>query len=347
MNLSLRLLASIIAALFIANASTAIAQTSALVHIKVATQQNTGDAPFFIALEKGYFKEEGLDVEFEFLGNGTTIVPLLGTGQVDVATGSASPALWNAVARGIPVKIVSGLGSVSPTPKTGFSSSIWLVISKQSAATGRIKDYRDLKGKTIAVAGLGLSNDILVDHALKKGGLTRKDVRVEALDLPDMVAALTNGAIDVAAEQEPLVTEGVAKGILARWKNAAELYPGQVSSVILYSPEFVRRDPDAGARLAIALTKAVRDYNDAFGPKHLGTDQIVAILTKHTNVKDPALYGQMTWNFLDPDCRVNEASLKADLDWYVQNGYVAKEPDLNRVVDNSYCDAALKALGRY
>lgn len=324
-----------------------LAQTGELVHLKISTQLNTGDAPFFIALEKGYFKQQGLDVEFEVMGNGTAVVPLLGTGQLDVATGSASPALWNAIARGIPVKVIASLGTVSPNPRTGFSSVTWLVISKQSAMTGRIKNYSDLKGKVIAVSGLGLSNDILVDRALKMGGLTRRDAEVKQLTLTDMLPALANGAIDVGAEIEPLVTQGVSKGILVRWKNAAQIYPGQIASVLMVGPSFIQKGPDVDNRFIAAVTRAVRDYNDAFGPKHINTSEIVSILTKHTNVKDPALYTQMTYNYIDPNCRTNAAALKTDLEWYVQNSYVAKEPDLNQVIDNSYCDAALKILGRY
>jgi hypothetical protein len=100
-------------------------------------------------------------------------------------------------------------------------------------------------------------------------------------------------------------------------------------------------------RLAIALTKAARDYNDAFGSKHLDTARIIGILAKYTTEKDPNLYPQLTWNYLDPNCRVDVAALTTDLDWYVDNGYVTRRPNVNATVDRSYCAAALKVLGRY
>jgi NitT/TauT family transport system substrate-binding protein len=317
------------------------------VHVTIATQNVAAEAPLFIAMDKGYYKQEGLDVEFEYPGNASTITVLVSTGRADVLAGSVSPALWNAVARGVPLKIVLPIGEVNSRRNTGFTSAISLVISKQDADAGKIKTYADLKGKTIGVPGFGLSNDIVVDHALKRAGLTRHDVDVKEISFPDMLVALSNGAIDVGAENEPFVTQGVQKGIAERWKNAAEINPGQVVAVVAYGPSLVEKGADVGNRLAIALTRAARDYNDAFGPKHLNTDQVIGILTKYTTLKDPALYRQISWNYLDPNCRVNVEALKSDLDWYAQNGYVPQKPDLNQTIDPSYCAAALKALGRY
>ncbi|HUK34815.1 MAG TPA: hypothetical protein VLV86_12920, partial [Vicinamibacterales bacterium] len=116
---------------------------------------------------------------------------------------------------------------------------------------------------------------------------------------------------------------------------------------VAYGPSLLEKGHDVGVRLAIALTKAARDYNDAFGPKHLNTAEIVTILTKYTTDKDPSLYPKLAWNYLDPNCGVDVRALKADLDWYVQNGYVQSPPDPSAVVDSSYCAAALKTLGRY
>lgn len=349
MNRPFRLLSLLsCAALFVMTAHRTIAaEPGSPVHLTIATQNVAAEAPLFIAMDRGYFKDQNLDVEFEYPGNASTIISLVSTGRADVIAGSVSPALWNIVARGVPLKIVLPVGEVNSRRNTGFTSAIALMISKQAADSGKIKNYSDLRGKTIGVPGFGLSNDIVVDHALKLGGLTRRDVDVKEIGFSDMLVALSNGAIDVGAENEPFVTQAVQKGIAARWKNAAEINPGQVTAVVAYGPSLIEKGPDVGIRLAIALTRAARDYNDAFGPKHLNTDAVIATLVKYTTLKDPALYRQISWNYLDPNCHVNVDALKADLDFYVQNGYVQQRPDMNQTVDGSYCAAALKALGRY
>ena len=158
---------------------------------------------------------------------------------------------------------------------------------------------------------------------------------------------MSNGAIDAAVENEPFATVGAQQGFFTRWKNGADVYPGQVTAVVAYGPSLLEKGPDVGTRFAIALTRAIRDYNDAFGPKHVNTAEIVAILTKYTTDKDPALYSQLTWNYINPNCQVDVGAVKTDLDWYVANGYVTDRPDADKTFDPSYCKAAMKALGPY
>jgi NitT/TauT family transport system substrate-binding protein len=328
----------------------ALGQTAgapALAHLEVATQPLTAQAPLFIAQDRGYFTQQGLDVAFQFVGGGTINLQLLATNQADIATGSPGPALWNAMARGIPVKITAATSSLSPDPATGFSSALWLVLPKHATDRGEIKTYADLKGKRVAVLGLGLGTEIVVDSALAMAGLTLHDVDLKELRGPAILTALTNGAIDAATEIEPFVTQGASKDILVRWKNAAEITPGRVAAVMMFGPRLVERDGDLGARFMTAWTKGARDYNDAFGAKHVGRDSVVQILAAHTQVKDPTLYTRMTWHYIDPNCSANADALRLDVDWDVKHGYIPQPPDLNAAIDSRYCDAALKTLGKY
>ncbi len=339
--------ALLLIAVLLLSPSLAASQQRPPVHVVWGTLQVTGEAPVFIAQEKGYFKEQGVEVDLQFPGDASTIVSLLSTGRVDVLSGSPSPGFWNVVGRGVPLKIVMPIGAISGGRTPGFSSGVWLVISKQAQSSGAIKTFADLRGKTIAVPGFGLSGDIVLDHALKLGGLTRKDVTLKSLSFAQIPVAISNGAVDAAIENDPFATVGAEQGLFVRWKNGAEIYPGQVTAAVAFGPSLLEKGRDVGVRLAIALTKAARDYNDAFGPKHVNTAEIVDILTKYTTDKDPSLYPKLTWNYLDPNCAVDVRALKADLDWYVQNGYVQNPPEPATVVDSTYCAGALKALGRY
>jgi NitT/TauT family transport system substrate-binding protein len=321
--------------------------TAAPVHLDVATQALTAQAPLFIAQDMGYFARQGLDVAFLFIGGGTINLQLLATSQADIATGSPGPALWNAVARDIPVKITAAISSLSPDPATGFTSALWLTLPTRPSDNGPIKTYADLKGKRIGVLGLALGTEIIVDAALQMGGLTLHDVDLRELRGPDVLVAFANGAVDAATEIEPFVTQGASKGLLVPWKNAAEITPGRVAAVMMFGPRLVDRGVDIGARFMTAWTKAARDYNDAFGPKHIGEDRVIQILVAHTDVKDPDLYRKMTWHYINPNCSVSADALRLDLDWDVQHGYVEQPPDLNAVIDERYCNAARAKLGPY
>jgi NitT/TauT family transport system substrate-binding protein len=315
--------------------------------LRVATIRITADAGLYIAEEKGYFKEQGIGVEWvDFVTAGDTIAPL-GTGQLEVGVGAVGAGLFNAFLRGIDIRLVADKAATSPDPSNGFGSSLALAIAKESAESGRFRDYADLRGKSIALTAKGNAGHVLVDAALHKGGLTLADAAITELSFPDMNAALTNRAVDVALQIDPLLTLGEAQGILVPWKRAAEIYPGQQIGAVMYGPRIGEIGQNLGNRFMVAYVKGLRDYNEAFGPRRAGRAEVVSILTKNTNVKDPTLYDKVTWDYMNPDGYINADTLARDMDWYVANGYLTEKPDLNRVVDNSFADYAVRTLGKY
>jgi len=90
----------------------------------------------------------------------------------------------------------------------------------------------------------------------------------------------------------------------------------------------------------------VRAYNDAF-EKNVDRSGIVAILTKHTSIADPVVFDQMYPTPLNPDGYVNMESLRADLAWFADHGYIPDPPNLDRVIDMTYVDYAMARLGPY
>ena len=82
--------------------------------VKVGILMSTTDTPLFIADKKGYFREEGLTVKFITFDSGAGMTVPLGSGQLDVGGGALSVGLYNAVQRGIDVRVVADLGSDPP-----------------------------------------------------------------------------------------------------------------------------------------------------------------------------------------------------------------------------------------
>jgi NitT/TauT family transport system substrate-binding protein len=212
---------------------------------------------------------------------------------------------------------------------------------------GTVREFKDLAGRTVALPSRGQSFEIFLDKALERGGLTLNDVEVKVLPFPEMLAGLANNSVDAATELEPFIAQGEARGILARWKLGVEIYPGQQLATIFYGPSMTQSDSGLGNRFILAYARGLHAYNDAFGPKRSNWAEMVAILIKHTPVKDPALYEQMGWSYINPNCRLNVQTLTEDLEWYLRNGWVTERPDLTRVIDNSYCDYAVQQLGTY
>src|SRR3954470_24466942 len=79
--------------------------------VKVGAYASVSDAPLYIALEKGYFKEQGLDVEMLKIDSGAALTTLLSTGHLDASGGSPGAGVYNAVRQGLQFKIVADKGS--------------------------------------------------------------------------------------------------------------------------------------------------------------------------------------------------------------------------------------------
>lgn len=308
--------------------------------VTVGTFGVLGDSAIYIGKERGYFKEQGIDLQITKInGSISDLVAGLATGKLDVGNGSVNAALYNAFGNNIHLKIVADNATVQP----GHSSAA-LVVRKELANT--VKTPADLKGHKIAVLTVkGSSALIYMDKILAPAGLTVKDVNLVAMPFPDMLTALANGAVDLAILVEPFLTLGQARNIFTTFKDLGEVYPNQEANVEIYTSDFSSRK-DLANRFTIARLKGARDYYDAFF-KNKNRAEIVNILTKYTSVTNPALYDRINFSTLNPNGRVVTASLQSDLDWYTKNGFVTKKVNLSSVVDNSFVDYATHTLGTY
>jgi NitT/TauT family transport system substrate-binding protein len=243
-----------LAALAIAG-SLAAAQTAPLnprVAIKVGAIGAVSDAGIFIAQEKGYFKDEGLDVELVSFKAAPQILPAIATGEVQVSGSAVTPALFNAFARGIGMKLVADKGQVAK----GFGFAAIVI---RSDLTDTVKDFKDLKGRKFAVMGKGVSSTAQLGKALELGGIEPSEVEFVELGLPEMVAALGNKAIDGATLLEPFITLATARNVAVRWKGMEDFLPftGQ-NGVIIYSQKFAEEQGEAAKRWMVAYLKGTR-----------------------------------------------------------------------------------------
>ncbi len=312
--------------------------------VRVGTSNSSSDVAFFIADKKGYFKQEGIDIALTPFDSAAKMVAPLGTGQLDVGGGAPSAGLYNAVARGVNIKIVADKGS-SP-PGYGYNP---LLVRKDLVDSGKFKSFKDLKGFKVAAPAMGTSPDAILNEALKKGGLKFSDVEVVYMGFPQHVPALQNKAVDASVTTEPSATRAVQSGAAVRFQNDA-IYPNQQIAVMLYSGNFIKDHPDAARKFMRAYIKAVRDYNNALKDGKLagaGADEIIAILTEYTAIKDPNVYKTSVPNGCNPDGKVNEASLKKDFEFYKSRGLIEGNVTVEQAIDSSFADAIVKELGRY
>ena len=142
---------------------------------------------FTAAKEKGYYQEEGLDVNLVVMRDTLGISALIG-GNADFA--SMSGAGFTAILGGVPLRFVFS---------SFFRPMFWLY------AKPEIQDVKSLKGKRVGVTGLGSGPDNLLRETLKRNGLEGgRDATILALGLPSTVAtALRAGTVDAGTISPP------------------------------------------------------------------------------------------------------------------------------------------------
>src|ERR1700678_3412581 len=84
----------------------------AVVHLGLVPSMSA--APLFIADQLGYFKQEGLDVQVTTFPSAANMIAPLGAGQLDVGGGAAVASMYNAIGRGIDVRVVADLATDPP-----------------------------------------------------------------------------------------------------------------------------------------------------------------------------------------------------------------------------------------
>jgi len=208
-------------------------------------------------------------------------------------------------------------------------------------------DGSDLKGRRIGaltpIGGLTQSVDLL--DALKLGGLTMQDARVEPLAAPELNQALAGGVLDVIVNFEPFVGAAVANGFGVRWKGGDEIHPNHMIGALVYSASFAA-DQAAARAFMVAYVRAARDYNDALN-KNQGRDDFYEILTRYSTVKDPAVIARMILPGIAPEPRVNVDSVQKDVAGFIEMGTIPGPVDLSAIIDNSFVDYAAQRLGPY
>jgi NitT/TauT family transport system substrate-binding protein len=310
--------------------------------VRLGLLGTSGDAQMYVALERGYFAQVGLEIEEESFQAGARMMAAGAAGQLDVLSGGPSAGLFNAIARGAEVRVVADKSAdLSGRPSQGA-----LVARKELVESGRLNSYAGLKGLKISVLALASANHLVVVKALQEGGLGPDDIELIELGVGDVNGAVANGAIDMGIQIEPLAMIGEQRGLVRIWKRFQEIYPEHNTSVIMYSPQFAAEQPEAARSFMVAYLRGTRDLVDAFDK---GKDKaaIVDILTRRTNVKDAATWDQIPPPSVNPDGYVIARTLAEDQDLYAEMGSVPTKVDMARVVDNSFVDYAIARLGPY
>jgi NitT/TauT family transport system substrate-binding protein len=290
-----------------------------------------------VAIARGYFAEQGIDLRREEFGSTAEAMAPLTTGELDAGSTTPNASLFNALARGVRLRLA--LAGTYIEPGTNYLP-LMVRLGPDGAPVAR--DVAELRGKRIAQNQRGVISEWALDRLLGEANLRLDDVELTIMPFPDTLVALGGGSIDAVVMPEPFGTIAELRGLAARVRDAGEVIPGGQVAVMSFSERFASERPEVAKRWAVAYLRGARDYMDAM---ELGRDReaVVALLAQMSGL-DAGLIERAGYGAVRRDGRVDAAALEAMLDWLVARGYVPQRPDLAPVLDTQFADYAARVL---
>lgn len=256
------------------------APTEAPTKITFVYSPYTDYAPFFVAEDKGYFDQMGVDVELVPKGGATAeTYQMMAAGEVTAGGSTWGCSFFNAVKQGTMVSIIAPMATM---PLTGKSPSP-LMVSKKAYDSGEVTTVADLKGQKVGIPGPGGFGEYSVMLALKAAGLSIDDVELVNLGPPETGPAMENGSVVASWTIEPFSTflerEGMAVVLSSDHAKGVEL------GFLAFSSDFVKANPEATARFTAAYLKA----NSELAAGGWNDPVIRAIVEKYTELPGDVL----------------------------------------------------------
>ena len=303
--------------------------------VSMALLRLTSSAPLFIAMDKGFFAEENLEVVPQWFDAAHPIAVATASSQVDVGATGITASLFNMAASGQKLAIVADKGR----EQKGYSSSA-LIVTTDNYNKG-VTSLEALKGKRVGITQKGSTFHYMIGRMLETKGMSLDDVQLIPLGkLTAVMAALESKQIDAAILNEPNISKVQRAGYGKMVVQVGDLIPYQTSAVF-YSPEFVKKE-DAAVRFMRAYNKAVNYYYEAAIEKKDAKklDEVVDIVSKY--VKAPAEDIKLGLPYIDRDGKLLSSDITTQIEWYGSHEMLKGKLAPEQVANTKFLEKALK-----
>jgi len=309
---------------------------SALEQVTLAYSPSLSFAPLFIAIEKGYLKEQGIELKLELFNSGSEAVAFVANGQIAGIAGGIGASNFNGAYKNMGVKIVAPMAI---QPLKGSPAPILV----RSDLANEITGPKQLKGKRIAVGGgAGATGEYMLLRVLEQAGIEKKEVTLVNLAFPDMPLAFSKKSVDAGLVPAPFsivpLEEGTAK-ILVPVST-----PGEMVTVLSFGEKFMEKSPKLAEAMTVAIMKATRDL------VRVGkyTYEFIGIFLKYYKINRDKLVKIDLYDF-DPDLKIQEKTLREMERIFAKNDQLSYQPPLpiERIIETSFAAKALQKLGPF
>lgn len=302
--------------------------------IKVGALRFTSHAASFVAFERGYFTDEGLDVEFEFFQAAQPMAVAIASGDADYAVTAISGGLISLAEKGA-AKVIGGALSEEP----GIDGQ--KILASDAAFQAGLTSPAALDGKTFAVTQPGSSFHYM---GSKITGAEGVDVRFLPLQkVGAIIGAMKSGQVDAWTIVPHIAKPLAASGSVHIIGDVADYIPDYQVTTVFTSAETAAVERAQTEAFLRAFSKGAADFNAALVDRTAGdeeADAMVRLIHKYVytdrdlEAATPAIVnGSMRIN---ADAALNMTSVTDQVEWFKSEGLVKETITVETLVDPSY-----------
>ena len=300
------------------------------IKIKIGHATWVGYGPLYIAKEKGFFQENGINPELTVIEDEAQYAAAVTSGELDGLANVVDREVIH-FSKGAPIQFILAMDE-----SYGGDGVI---------AKGEIKEPKDLKGATIGLDKSSTSYFFFL-AILNKFGLSENDVKIQEMAAGDAGAAFVAGKLDAAVTWEPWLTKASQRPgghVLVTSKD----FPGTIVDVITLRQDFVQKHPEAVVGLTKAWFKAIDfwknnpEEGNEIMAKALGLSQEeINDMVKGVRFLGKEENQQMFGNQEESNSIYGLTNLAAS--FWEEKGIMDKNTDLTKLINNKFVEEASK-----
>ncbi len=301
--------------------------------VKVGALRFTSHSGSFVAFERGYFTEAGLDVEFEFFQAAQPMAVAIASGDVDYAVTAMSGGLISLADKGA-IKVIGGALS----EEAGIDGQ--KILASDAAFQAGVKTPKDLAGKKFAVTQAGSSFHYMGSKMAEAEGI---DVSFTPLQkVGAIIGAMKSGQVDGWSIVPHIAKPLAASGAVHIIGNVADYIPDYQVTTVFTSAKNAADERGLTESFLSGFARGVNDYAAAMIDQTADQDAMVDLIHKYVytdreraKAAPSIINGTMR---LNKGAALNIASLQDQLSWFQSENLVDNDITIDQIVDQSYVD---------
>src|SRR6476659_3166927 len=216
---------------------------------KLGYMKIVDSAAMFMAMEKGFFKAEGLEIEPVPMAGGAVIVQGITSGDLQFGWTNVI-SLYQALVEGFDFKLIAG----GATNVRGSNESHAIIVGKDS----QIRQAKDLEGKSVAVNTLNNIVHLLAMAWVDKNGGTSSKIKFVEIPFPQMEPAMVAGKVDAISVQEPFAAAAARKPEVRVLSNPwGDVVPKFLIASWFASDKWIQKNKPTGQAFVRAINRGI------------------------------------------------------------------------------------------